>query len=146
MVVAFATCVYHTKFAHINYYLYLCSRNQQILSSMETDYHVSVNFGLHTSAQFDATLMPESDEQNLTFFRINENVLAVENACLISVNMQKNRVGIVYDCFECFCEIQDTKKVDDNYYFKCATDFCDVEIYICTIKTWKQYGQSIFLA
>jgi len=110
----------------------------------QTYYCVSIIFGLHSTVNFDASLLLGNDAQHLSLFRVDENGLTVKQACLVLIDLTKSKIGFVYDCFELFGVINEKKEVDGNYYFKCTTDFGSVETYVCDRNTWKQHGLSIF--
>jgi len=111
---------------------------------IEKTHVVSVNFGLHTNAQFDASFLQGEDAQHFSYFRVSSDGRPVESIGLVTVDLEKQRIGFLYDIFEVMGDLQDMKKVGDNYHFKCVTDFSRIDVYVCDPDEWTAKGESIF--
>ena len=108
-------------------------------------FNVCAMFGLQTRLQFSCNAPVEKDGLYDAITEIDNSGFFVANGGLVTINEKLQRIGISYGPVSIALDIITTKKVDGNYHFRCATDLCRVDLYICEQTIWKEKGEAIFL-
>lgn len=111
----------------------------------ECIYVVRVNIGLQMKFEFEGTLLSFEDSgTKFTFGECNENYGPKLNGDVIVLDFERRSVALNSQNFSMAMDIIGHKKVDDNYHFKCATDLCRVDVYICEKTIWELKHEAIF--
>ena len=107
-------------------------------------FNVCAMFGLQTRLQFTCSAPVNKDGEFDAVIELDRDGMIVKDGGIVTINPKLNRAGISYGPWSFALDIMATKETDGNYYFKCATDLCRVELYICEQSIWKEKGESIF--
>lgn len=106
---------------------------------------ISLQFGRHTLAEFNASILQTEDAQHKTYYRVAENGRPMASTGTIYVDEENAKAGFLYDIMEVIMDIKEKTEIGDNIHYKCATDFGRVDIYICNPDDWKKDGEQIFV-
>lgn len=101
-------------------------------------------FGLQTRLQFNCSVPVEKDGVFQTITELDASGRIVNDGGIITIDARMQRAGISYGPWSFALDIIASKKADGNYHFKCATDLCRIDLFICEQKAWKEKGESIF--
>lgn len=107
-------------------------------------FNVCAMFGLQTRLQFACSAPVEKDGEFDVITEISNDGCIVANGGIITINQEIKRIGIGYGPLSIALDVISMKKADGNYHFKCATDLCRVDLYICEQSVWKEKGEAIF--
>lgn len=107
-------------------------------------FNVCAMFGLQSRLQFSCNTPVEKDGVFDVLTEIDNSGCIVANGGLVSINPKMQRIGISYGPWSFALDIITQKEVDGNYHFKCATDLCRVDLYVCEQNAWKEKGETIF--
>lgn len=111
----------------------------------ENIFTICIRIGLQMKFEFDGTLLSFNQEEgSFTFGEMDDNYAPKNNGCMIVVDIERKAIAFNSLSFSMKMDILGHKKVDDNYYFKCATDLCRVDVYICERDLWKEQSYAIF--
>lgn len=101
-------------------------------------------FGLQTRLQFNCSAPVVMDGVFQTITEVDANGCIVNNGGIITIDTKMQRAGISYGPLSIALDVIITKEADGNYHFKCATDLCRVDLFICEQNVWKNEGEAIF--
>lgn len=101
-------------------------------------------FGLQTRLQFTCSAPVIKNGVFQTITEVDANGCIVNNGGIITVDPKMQRAGIGYGQWSFALDLITTKEADGNYHFKCATDLCRVDLFICEQTDWKDKGEAIF--
>ena len=111
----------------------------------ENIYVVRINIGLQTKFEFEGALLSIDEQHNkFTFSECDENYTPVKDGDVIVLDFERMSVAFNSHNFSMAMKILGHKKIGDNYSFKCATDLCRVDVYICEKYIWEKEGINLF--
>lgn len=106
---------------------------------------VCVKIGLQMKYEFEGTLLSfDAEAGRFTFGECDGNMLPVARGGMVVLDLVRRAAAFSYAAFSMTLDIIGHKKVGDNYHFKCATDLCRVDVFICEKSLWNDKKEAIF--
>lgn len=107
-------------------------------------FNVCALFGLQTRLQFTSNEPVMENGHPALIMELDNSGSIIANGGVVTFSNNLQRIGISHGAWSFALDVVSTQEVDGNYYFKCATDLCRVDLYICEQNIWKEKGEAIF--
>lgn len=107
-------------------------------------FNVCALFGLQTRLQFTCNEPVLQDGHLSLIMELDDSGGLIANGGIVTFSNDLQRIGIAHGAWSFALDVVSKQEADGNYYFKCATDLCRVDLYICEQNIWKEKGESIF--
>ena len=106
---------------------------------------IVVRIGLQTKFEFEGTLLRfDAKASKFTFGECDEHLAPVKDGDVFIMDLAHRTAALNSNHFSMVLDILSNKQVGDNYHFRCATDLCRVDAYVCKKADWAKKGEAIF--
>jgi len=106
---------------------------------------VVVQIGLQTKFEFECTLLHfDADASKFTFGECDKHLLPVKDGDMFIIDLARKSAAFNSGHLSMVLDILTHKKVGDNYHFRCATDLCRVDAFVCKKTDWEEKRETIF--
>lgn len=106
---------------------------------------ICARIGRQMKFEFEGTLLNfDAEESVFTFGEVTDNGIQKKDGDVIVLDLKKRAVALTSQHFYMVLDVLGNKNVGSNYYFKCATDICRVDVYVCEKSLWRDRGETIF--